>query len=520
MIYPLSQRSRNPSRTRTFHFHMRTILCFPFLVTVGAHAATYHVASGGSDAANGLSLANAFATIQHGADVAGAGDTVLVHPGGYQGFAAMDNSGNTGAPIVFLGMDGAEVTTPCGYNDLDGINVENVSWVVVQGFAVNGMPRAGIRTALSDHVTIRYNSCADNGVWGILTGFAEHCIIELNTCSGSVDQHGIYFSNSADAPIIRYNHCYDNHDNGIHMNGDASSGGDGIISDAEVYGNVIHGNGTGGGSGINCDGVINSVIYNNMLYDNHASGISLYQIDGGAPSTGNRVYNNTIINAEDARWCVNITDGCTGNQVLNNILINQHPFRGSITVAASALDGFVSDYNLVVDRLSADGDDTILDLGQWQTIGYDAHSQVALPEADLFVSPQSGDLHPLDATAQQVDAGTGAVSAVVSDDIDGVVRPQGSAYDIGCYEGDFNTAVGPVHSMRPECTVVGGMLLLRSAPLGARLEWYDATGQAIAPPRRVSAPMVVPVPPSRLSFAVLRDASGALVLCQRVVVAE
>ena len=126
------------------------------------------------------------------------------------------------------------------------------------------------------------------------------CIIEHNTCSGSDDEHGIYFSNSADDPIIRYNHCFDNNANGIHMNGDASLGGDGVISNAQVYGNVIHGNGSGGGSGINCDGVINSVIYNNLLYDNHASGISLYQIDGGAPSTGNKVYNNTIINASDA----------------------------------------------------------------------------------------------------------------------------------------------------------------------------------------------------------------------------
>jgi hypothetical protein len=73
------------------------------------------------------------------------------------------------------------------------------------------------------------------------------------------------------------------------MNGDVSLGGDGIISNAQVFGNIIHGNGAAGGSGINCDGVVNSVIYNNLLYDNHASGISLYRIDGGAPSTGNKV---------------------------------------------------------------------------------------------------------------------------------------------------------------------------------------------------------------------------------------
>ena len=52
--------------------------------------------------------------------------------------------------------------------------MENVSWVEIEGFDVNDMPRTGIRTALSDHVTIRYNTCANNCKWGILTGFAEH----------------------------------------------------------------------------------------------------------------------------------------------------------------------------------------------------------------------------------------------------------------------------------------------------------------------------------------------------------
>ena len=73
--------------------------------------------------------------------------------------------------------------------------------IVVEGFTVVGMPRTGIRSALTDHVSIRYNTCMDNYKWGILTGFAEHVVIEHNTCSGSEDEHGIYFSNSADDPI-------------------------------------------------------------------------------------------------------------------------------------------------------------------------------------------------------------------------------------------------------------------------------------------------------------------------------
>lgn len=49
------------------------------------------------------------------------------------------------------------------YNNLDGINVEDVSWVVIEGFTLIGMPRTGIRSALTDHITLRGNTGADNG---------------------------------------------------------------------------------------------------------------------------------------------------------------------------------------------------------------------------------------------------------------------------------------------------------------------------------------------------------------------
>ena len=440
-------------------------------------AATYHVSSAGSNGNSGLSLPAAWATLQHAADVAVAGDSVIVHDGTYQGFVAMDNSGTPTAPIVFtaLGND-VLIDQPCTYNNLDGINVENVEWVVIEGFEVVGMPRTGIRSALSDHVTLRYNTCSDNYKWGILTGFAEHVIIEHNMCSGSEDEHGIYFSNSADDPIIRFNHCFNNNANGIHMNGDASLGGDGTISNAQVYGNIIHGNGVAGGSGINCDGVINSVIYNNLLYDNHSSGISLYQIDAGSPSTGNRLYNNTIVNASNARWCINITDGCTGNQLLNNILINQHPWRGSIVVAADALTGFVSDFNLVMERLSPDGDATILDLDAWQALGYDANSKVVQPQAALFIAPGS-DFHPLSVAAQMVNAGTSAASSVLSIDLDGLPRPQGIAFDIGCYE--FLSGMGVDHMLNGIFSVQGDMLVVPADHAARQVTLFGPAGRLL-----------------------------------------
>jgi hypothetical protein len=106
---------------------------------------------------------------------------------------------------------------------------------------------------------------------------------------------------------------------GIQINADESQGGDGISTDPEIYGNIIYENGLGGGAGINLDGVQGALIYNNLLYQNHATGISLFQEDGAEPSIDADIVYNTIINASDARWCILAVNGSTGAQVYNNI---------------------------------------------------------------------------------------------------------------------------------------------------------------------------------------------------------
>jgi len=262
-----------------------------------------------------------------------------------------------------------------------------------------------------------------------LTGFVDDFLAEDNEAHHSQIEHGIYVSNSCDRPIVRRNLVHDNHGNGLHFNGDASLGGDGLIENALVEGNVIHGNGVGGGSGINMDGGVNGVIRNNLLYDNHASGVSLYRIDAGAGATGNLVVNSTIVSAADGRWCINIRDGSTGNTVRNNILYNLHAFRGAIAIDAASRPGFVSDYNSLMDRLSGDGDATVIGLAAWQGLGYDAHSFVATP-AQHFLVP-GGDFRLL-ATSPAVDAGTAAGAPAA--DLDGNPRPVGAAVDLGAYE--------------------------------------------------------------------------------------
>ena len=393
---------------------------------------TYYVSENGNNSNNGLTPETAFETLQHAADIVTAGDSVLVLQGNYVGFDIRKNGSQTN-PIVFKAIENNVVIDERNSVTPDGINIENASWIIIDGFEVKDQPRAGIRAAVSDFVTVKNNYCHNNQRWGIFTGFTDDLIVENNTCSYSTEEHGIYVSNSSDRPIIKDNHSFNNNGCGIHMNGDISMGGDGIISNAVVEGNILHDNGYGGGSAINMDGVQNSEIFNNLVYNNHATGIAMYQIDGGDASKNNKVYNNTIIQPADGRWCIISVDGSTGNTIYNNILINHHSFRGSIAIDAASADGFISDYNILVNRLSNDDGNSNMTLSQWQSLGYDLHSIIADPEEKIFIDHTNGDFHLLQ-NAQAVDAGTNLVLPTVFEDLDNTPRPQGSGLDIGCYE--------------------------------------------------------------------------------------
>ena len=399
----------------------------------------YYVSNSGNDSYNGLTPATAFETLQHAADIVSAGDSVFVITGTYTGFD-IRTGGNSSQPIVFKALSNDVTINIHNTVTNDGINIENADYVEVHGFNVINQPRAGIRVVVSAFVKVKNNTCTNNGYWGIFTGFADDILIEGNSCSYSQQQHGIYYSNSGDRPVIINNHSFNNSGCGIHMNGDLSMGDDGIISNAIVAGNIIHDNGTSGGSAINMDCVQDSKIYNNLIYNNHATGIALYQIDGAEGSKNNKIFNNTIIHPADGRWAILVVNASTGNTIYNNILINKHSFRGSICIDEESKPGFVSDYNLVVNRLSDDDGNSNMSLSSWQAMGYDTHSQIVQDENLIFINPGNSDYH-LSESSQPANIGTSLVSSVVTVDLDGIARPQGSGYDIGAYEYTSATSV-------------------------------------------------------------------------------
>jgi hypothetical protein len=466
--------------TIIFLFVLTSIPCAP---SVTAQGNTYYVATGGVDAPGCGTVALPCRTIQYAAGLVQAGDTVLINPGTYTGGITVDASGTASEPITFR-ANGAGVVINGSGGERDAFFITWADYTVVDGLTIQNATRAGMRIDNSHHVTVRNCAFANNTTWGLFTDFSDYTTVESCESYGAIDQHGIYISNSSDYPIIRGNRLHHNHDCGLHMNGDISMGGDGIISHALVENNIIYENGTGGGSGINMDGVTDSVVRNNLLYNNHASGISLYQIDGGSGSHDNRVLNNTIVMASDGRWGINIPNtNDTNNKLFNNIIYSYHSWRGSITIGSPTLLGFESDYNVVMDRFSTDDGDTRITLAQWQALGYDQHSIIATP-SQLFVNASAADYH-LTPGSPAIDKGTSLND--VTTDLEGNPRPSGTAHDIGAYE--FQPAL--VLSGKPgNQTIYLNWSLNTTLSAGStwRIDYASQTGTAYLPITGILSP--------------------------------
>lgn len=326
-------------------------------------------------------------TLQQIADAANPGDVITVEPGQYAGFM-MTRSGNAGAPIRFNALPGAQIVTPVPSKG-DGIDLEGASYIHVMGFTCNGMARAGIRSVGVDAanraqgVLIMNCRCDANAMWGIFTSYSDLVEIERNRCSNSLAEHGIYVSHATRAPRVIGNECFGNAMNGIHLN----SGVNEFVEEAFVANNVVHDNSAkNGGSGINCDGIVNSAITNNMLYANHASGISLYRYTSSAPATGNIVQNNIVVMfgsdglvVPGSQYALNIRNASTSNTIIGNVFT-------SMLLDADCLPGYFGENNTIVVPvgkplyLSADSDKTHLTPTQWAATTGEIGMKVLTPD--------------------------------------------------------------------------------------------------------------------------------------------
>jgi parallel beta-helix repeat protein len=432
-----------------------------YALTVAASSGqTFYVATTGNDNNSGSASAP-FKTLQHAMMSLQPGDTLDVEAGDYAGFIVGWDSvaassgdqygyidGTASAPITIQAAPGTaagSVIINSQNNETQaGIDLEpGCNYITISGITINGSSGGlaeypnkgeGIKVAGSNNVVVANCTITDIDYgFGIIADNANNVMLLDNTITGTGGQgnpdygHGIYISGSTNDAVVKGNVIDNNSYIGIHVNGDASEGGIGLVTNALIADNFIYNNGQ---NGINCDGIQSSTIENNVIYGYQGFGICLYQSDAAGPSENNVIVNNTIVSTvSGAGAAIRILDGGTGNTILNNISLGGGGI--ALRISSDSMSGLVSNYNIGGGVYQSEDTGDTETLAQWLTsTGQDAHSSTATA-AQLFVNASASN-YQLSSTSPAINAGTSTDAP--STDILGNPRPSGGGYDIGAYQ--------------------------------------------------------------------------------------
>ncbi|MCD6404937.1 MAG: right-handed parallel beta-helix repeat-containing protein [Planctomycetes bacterium] len=337
------------------------------------------------------------------------GDAVLLADGVYRGGFRLERSGTKEAPITIKAV-GKSCVFDGGKR---GLRIHEASYVHVEGIRFQNAEQFGLSSFGNTGVEVRRCVFANNTMIGIFTSHAEKFVVEECELFGATHQKegiGIYLSNSGDDCVLRNCHIHDNKSNGIHINGDPTCGGDGIISRVLVEGNRIYNNGEKGGSAINLTHVQDSTFRNNLLYNNLAAGIVLYYDEGEGQyaSRNNTIVNNTVyFRPGEGRKSLSLRKQSTGCTIKNNIFIGG---AWSVVFAEeNCFDGLVCDENVIATYpggiLFGDSTEGLeISVEDWRKKGFDRNSTIGtMPK---FADPEKGDFHLLPGSVG-IDIGAG-----------------------------------------------------------------------------------------------------------------
>jgi hypothetical protein len=431
-------------------------LLLSVLLSEAAEAATYYVATTGSDTTGNGSIGLPWQSVPKGIRSLHAGDTLYIRGGTYTwsgiyGNAASDTYGcNPTCPTSWAGATKimnypgeAVVLTTHGFN-MDNANYTNgVSYLIWQGDArsnliiqMNGTGGdfSGFRlnNALH-HIRLSTLTIRNYTGVGILGGNSNQCTSKptfveiLNSeirnngdgLSGGVPigaaEHGIYPS-CGDSWTISGNYVVGNYAYGIHLNSSNALDNTTAITNFIVSKNIVEGRKTPLTSETSGGIVVTSgyghVISNNVIIGRGSQQAKLTEGIGAAWRVkGASIYNNTIY--DTAQFGIE-TINSSNIEIRNNIL------------------------NLVPS-------DNVRLIGSTNVNSSNNLCRIADPGCSVVTSSPSfrlaGSNFRLVAGSPAIDAGTAILT--VADDHDGLPRPLGSAYDIGAYEANNTPAPSP-----------------------------------------------------------------------------
>ena len=291
-------------------------------VQVGTGAAAYFVAMNGDDNGSG-SLEHPWATINHAASQARAGDTIIIRGGHYRLTAQVRplHSGRPDAWITFIGYPGEEPVLDAGMIqhsslfqkglDNGAFQLEDVSYVRVINLAVANSHDAGFTVRDSSHIALINDSTESTFSSGIAVWHTDNVdlatrhveivgntIVKANTWDmappdfprqDEPPHEAISVGGAVDFEVI-YNHVYDSDKEGIDIKGASKAG--------KVHHNVVNGINR---QGIYIDawfGVLRNVeVYSNAIYNCQGAGLVL-SVEEGRSAEDINIHDNLIFNNE------------------------------------------------------------------------------------------------------------------------------------------------------------------------------------------------------------------------------
>lgn len=400
-----------------------------FFLCSTAQAATYFVANGGSDAANGTSTATPWATLTKVNNTAfAAGDTISFKRGStFTGTLNIDSNGTSGNPVTYQAYDTGNApiiqtaTTPPVGDYSHAVDIFG-DWNVVKNLFIRHAHEAGVlvrvganNNVISDNeITIVGVAVYVLGNDTIVTRNNVHDLVMVVNDSGNPDNdygaNGFQVEGTVSNVEFSYNRCVNciapSFDYGTDGGFVEFFTGGGTISNISIHHNYAEN--TNGFTEFNLNGTISNVtISYNVLYGNPHGGFCLH--DGSAKSNI-KIENNTIVKTSGSGS--RVIDCFTGTAswltVRNNII------RSNVNVSASTT--FAHSYN----RYHMTGGAVVgYTLGTGESSG-----------DPLFVNVGTGDLH-LQVSSPARDTGTALGYTL---DYENHPVPIGSAPDMGAYE--------------------------------------------------------------------------------------
>ncbi|MFI5360989.1 MAG: beta strand repeat-containing protein [Elusimicrobiota bacterium] len=340
----------------------RLLLAGALLASAGiASAATYYVATTGSDSNPGTSAAP-FLTIQQGVNAAAAGDTVVVENGTYMYSGgsggvqvAINSAGTASSPITLKAQNPGQAFLN-GNNNTGGYAVEfggSSAYWILSGLDIGHYSAIGVisNSGGGSHLQILGNTIhnignlsdsSDYGIVGLysdtgaaywtINGNTFYGVGRTNTFSGNHD-HSLYFQGNN---FQITNNVFYNSTNGSHIQVDADAGG---ALNTTIANNTFYGFDGGGYNHIMLWGVLtNFVAENNIFFNTTSDAFSTYS----ASVSGTCAIKNNI--AYSANGSIGLIDslpsGCaqSGNQVnVNPLLVAPASLNFNLTSASPAI---------------------------------------------------------------------------------------------------------------------------------------------------------------------------------------